>query len=68
MRLFLLTLLISINLIGIAQQNNANNWADSVYKSLSNDERIAQLIVTRLSSMDVKTKKITFSTTRLQNW
>jgi beta-N-acetylhexosaminidase len=60
MRLFLLTLLISINLTGIAQQNNANSWADSVYKSLSNDERIAQLIVTRLSSMDVKTKKITF--------
>ncbi|MEI2747682.1 MAG: glycoside hydrolase family 3 N-terminal domain-containing protein [Ferruginibacter sp.] len=60
MRLFLLTLLISLNLSGIAQQNNANSWADSVYKSLTNDERIAQLIVTRLSSMDVKTKKITF--------
>lgn len=60
MRLFLLTLLISLNLSGVAQQNNASSWADSVYKSLTNDERIAQLIVTRLSSMDVKTKKITF--------
>ena len=39
---------------------NAQKWADSVYNSLSNDERIGQIIITRLSSMDVKTKKITF--------
>ena len=38
----------------------AKLWADSVYNTLGNEERIAQLIVTRLSSMDVKTKKITF--------
>ena len=38
----------------------AQKWADSVYSSLNDDERIGQLIVARLSSMDVKTKKITF--------
>ncbi len=46
-----------------AQQQNtmlANKWADSVYSKLSNDERIAQLMVVRLSSIDVKTKQITF--------
>jgi beta-N-acetylhexosaminidase len=45
-----------------AQNNNvaAQNWADSVYKTLSNDERITQLMVVRLSSIDTKTKTITF--------
>ncbi len=35
-------------------------WADSVYKTLSKDERIAQLMVVRLSSIDSKTKVVTF--------
>jgi beta-glucosidase-like glycosyl hydrolase/CubicO group peptidase (beta-lactamase class C family) len=35
-------------------------WADSVYKSLSNDERIAQLMIVRLSTIDGKTKQVTF--------
>ena len=35
-------------------------WADSVYNTLSNDERIGQLMVVRLSTMDGKTKKVTF--------
>ena len=44
-----------------AQSNMAaSQWADSIYKSLSNDERIAQLMVVRLSSIDGKTKKVTF--------
>ena len=38
----------------------ANIWADSVLKTLSNDERIAQLMVVRLSSIDLKTKQVTF--------
>ncbi len=37
-----------------------HNWADSVYNSLSGDQRIAQLMVVRLSSIDSKTKTITF--------
>ena len=40
--------------------NFANSWTDSVYNSLSEDERIAQLMVVRLSSIDSKTKLITF--------
>ncbi|MFT3909985.1 MAG: glycoside hydrolase family 3 N-terminal domain-containing protein [Ferruginibacter sp.] len=38
----------------------AKNWADSVYKTLTDDERIAQLMVVRLSSIDLKTKQVTF--------
>lgn len=41
-------------------QNNAQHWADSVFKKLSKDERIAQLMVVRLSTYDSKTKKVTF--------
>lgn len=37
----------------------AQKWADSVYNSLSEEERIGQLIVARLSTMDMKTKKVT---------
>ena len=40
--------------------DKANTWADSVLKNLSQDERIAQLMVVRLSSIDLKTKQITF--------
>lgn len=38
----------------------AKRWADSVYKTLNEDERIGQLIVARLSSYDSKSKKINF--------
>ena len=37
----------------------AKKWVDSVYNSLNEEERIGQLIVTRLSTIDTKTKKIT---------
>ncbi len=36
---------------------SANAWADSVLKSLTPDERIAQLMVLRLSAYDSKNKK-----------
>jgi len=39
---------------------NANQWVDSVFKTLSDDQLIAQLMVVRLSSIDPVTKKITF--------
>ena len=38
----------------------ANKWADSVLNSLTNDERIAQLMIVRLSSIDLKTRQVTF--------
>jgi beta-N-acetylhexosaminidase len=41
-------------------QSAAQKWADSVYNSLNNDQRIAQLMVVRLSTIDTKTKTITF--------
>jgi len=34
----------------------AKVWADSVYSSLTNDQRIAQLMILRLSAYDFKTK------------
>ena len=37
----------------------ANKWADSVLNSLSNDERIAQLMIVRLSYIDLKTRQVT---------
>ena len=40
--------------------NPAYRWADSVYQSLSPDERIGQLVIARLSSIDLKTRKVTF--------
>ncbi len=38
----------------------AVRWADSVYHSLTPEQRIAQLMVVRLSSLDVKNNKIIF--------
>jgi beta-glucosidase-like glycosyl hydrolase len=43
----------------LLESNNAKKWADSVYNSLNEDERIGQLIVARLSIIDMKTMKIT---------
>jgi beta-glucosidase-like glycosyl hydrolase/CubicO group peptidase (beta-lactamase class C family) len=43
-----------------AQNSKATAWTDSVYKTLNNDERIAQLMVVRLSTIDGKTKQVTF--------
>ena len=39
---------------------SSSRWADSVFKTLSEDERIAQLIMVRLSAIDLKTKVISF--------
>ncbi len=52
-----------------AQTNNvqAKKWADSVYKTLSKDERIAQLMVVRLSTIDSKTKTVTFYDDMVEN-
>jgi beta-N-acetylhexosaminidase len=50
-------------LVSFAQKQvdaNAKNWADSVFKTLSEEERIGQLMVVRLSTIDAKTKTVTF--------
>jgi len=40
--------------------DKAKGWADSVYNTLSDDERIAQLMVIRLSTYDFKNNKVIF--------
>lgn len=50
-------LLFSVNLFA---QTPAKRWADSVYNSLSDDQRIAQLMVVRLSTIDGRTRTVTF--------
>ncbi|MBS1596687.1 MAG: serine hydrolase [Bacteroidetes bacterium] len=39
---------------------SADRWVDSVFESLSYNQKLAQLIIVRLSSIDPATKKITF--------
>ncbi len=39
---------------------NKKDWVDSVFRTLSNDEKIAQLIVVRMSTIDSKTGKVSF--------
>ena len=66
MRSFVLVISLLFSVRTFSQQNPginekaANNWADSVLKTLSNDERIAQLMVVRLSTIDLRTKQVTF--------
>jgi beta-N-acetylhexosaminidase len=60
MRKFILSFLLLISFKIYAQNNAAQAWVDSVFKTLSPDERIAQLMVVRLSSIDLKTKIVTF--------
>jgi len=57
---FLLPFLFLLTTISAMAQNNAKRWADSVYNTLSDDERIAQLMVVRLSTIDSRTKTVTF--------
>jgi beta-N-acetylhexosaminidase len=54
--------LVFIQFVLFAQQNNAdaNKWVEAEFKKLSKDEKIAQLMVVRLSTIDSKTKVVTF--------
>jgi beta-N-acetylhexosaminidase len=60
----ILAIIITLFLLkaSIAQTNNvpAKAWVDKEYARLSKDERIAQLMIVRLSTIDSKTKAITF--------
>jgi beta-N-acetylhexosaminidase len=62
MRNFLFFFLLSLSLSLNAQYNShltAGQWVDSVYKTLNDSEKIAQLMTVRLSSID-PSGKITF--------
>lgn len=55
MRTHLLTtifFLVFVPFYSTAQDRNANQWVDSVFNSLDDDQRIAQLLVVRSSGMD----------------
>lgn len=60
MRKSLLILALFVTVHGQAQQKAAAAWADSVFKTLTPEEQIAQLMVVRLSTIDSKTKTVTF--------
>ncbi|HTQ29251.1 MAG TPA: glycoside hydrolase family 3 N-terminal domain-containing protein [Puia sp.] len=40
--------------------SSADQWVDSVFKSLTDEQKIAQLMIVRLSAIDPDTKKIVF--------
>ncbi len=56
----LLLVIVLFSKFSVAQNSAATNWADSVFKTLSDEERIAQLMVVRLSTYDAKTKTAIF--------
>src|SRR5664279_6188351 len=59
--LLLFLLVFSLSLRAQYQVNMpANHWVDSVFRTLSDSQKIAQLMVVRLSAIDQQTGKITF--------
>jgi len=60
----LLLLILIINSIATQAQYgsslSAQKWVDSVFKTLTNDQKIAQLMVVRMSSIDATTRKVIF--------
>ena len=73
MRSILFALFIIFSIKSFSQQKNLTNenkakrWADSVFNTLTNDEQIAQLMVVRLSTIDNKTKVVTFFDEQVSN-
>src|SRR5882672_10905986 len=58
-----LSLLVCLAMQSFSQTRSnlsADRWVDSVFESLSYNQKLAQLIIVRLSSIDPVTKKITF--------
>ena len=49
-----------ITISATAQDRAGQLWADSVFKTLSPDEQIAQLMIIRLSTIDPRTKTISY--------
>src|SRR5579872_5533465 len=63
MRNFLAFCLCLVSLTLSAQHSGnpaADRWVDSVYKTLSNDQKIAQLMVIRMSSIDQTAHRVVF--------
>lgn len=61
MKRFLLTLVWPVfSSFPAVSQTPAEHWADSVLQTLRPEEKIAQLLVVRLSSIDTRTRVVTF--------
>ena len=54
-----LILILSIVTFSQVNQDPASRWVDSVFKTLNNDQKLAQLMIVRLSSIDAA-RKVTF--------
>jgi len=59
-KFILMLLFLSCSLVLSAQSPAAKAWADSVMRSLTLEQKIAQLIIVRFSSIDTKTRIVTF--------
>ncbi len=59
MRVVLSLILCCFSLLSFSQRNSGA-WVDSVYNSFTEDERIAQLMIVRLSTIDLKTNIVTY--------
>src|ERR1700709_2624452 len=62
-KLLLVLSIISLVSDGFCQKkrdSEASRWVDSVFKTLSDDQKIAQLMIVRMSSIDATTRKVTF--------
>jgi beta-glucosidase-like glycosyl hydrolase/CubicO group peptidase (beta-lactamase class C family) len=62
-KFFLHIILILIATSSFAQFKSnlsADKWVDSVFKTLSDEQKIGQLIIVRLSAIDLSTRKVTF--------
>lgn len=72
MRYFLIALFLSIAIPVFSQDQQgiskaeAARWADSVYASLTPEERIGQLMIARMSSLDSKTRKAIYYDKQLE--
>jgi beta-N-acetylhexosaminidase len=71
MRLLIFSVFLFTNLMSSAQRVSdkaASHWADSVYRTLDDNQRIGQLIIARLSTWDGKTKKVTFLNAQVEDY
>lgn len=65
LRKSMLSLLLTM-LLAQSHAQQASAWADSVLKSLTPEEKIAQLIMVRLSSIDLRTRIVSFYDTTVE--
>ena len=48
-------------------QNASQNWVDSVFGTLTDNQKIAQLMIVRLSSIDTRTGNITWYDSKVED-